>query len=105
VNWYQLFAGALTGAGLIGCILASVAYQIRSRGSWRRYPEGRWFMTFFINMGLLFALVLSIQIFGEWFGRRAFGIVVYAALIGLVWSAVRLLFAARERMREDAKRD
>lgn len=101
MNWYQLFAGVLTGAGLVGCILASVAYQIRSNGAWRHYPEGRWFMTFFVNMGLLFALVLSLQIYGDWFGRRVFGIMVYTALIGLVWGAVRLLFSARKWAKGD----
>jgi hypothetical protein len=96
VNWYELFAGTLTGAGLIGSVVAGTAYQLRSKGSWRRYPEGRWFMTFFTSMGTLFAYVFSVQIFGDWAGRRVTGIVLYTALIGLVWGAVRLLFTARD---------
>lgn len=98
MNWGQILTGTLTGVGLIGCIVAFLAYHIRSRGAWRRYREGRWFMLFFIDMGLLFGLVLTFQIFGDWPLRRPVSIAVYSGLIGLVWGAVRLLFTARERV-------
>ena len=105
MNWYELFAGTLTGVGLIGCIVAGTAYQLRSKGAWRRYPEGQWFMTFFTSLGFLFAYVFSIQIFGDWMGRRVVGVILYTALIGLVWGAVRLLFTARGRTSEGVRSD
>jgi hypothetical protein len=60
---------AISAIGLVGCVVFIIAYHRRSGGRWRYNEVGIWFMLSRINLGLIFAILLSNRLFGDWPGR------------------------------------
>lgn len=87
-------------AGLAGFLLFGAAYHVVTRGSWRRWPTGRWLMTLAAVPVLFLALAVVTQWLGPaWPGRRAAQVAVYGALTVLPWWLLTLLWRAQRRDR------
>jgi hypothetical protein len=61
---------AISAFGLIGCVLFIVAYHLRSAGDWRHNEIGIWLVTSRVNLALIFVLIISGRVFGEFPGRE-----------------------------------
>lgn len=98
-TFYQWVSGVVTSTGLAGCIAFMLDYQRRSRGSWYESGEGRYFMATSSILGSLFLLVLSVQVFGDWPGRRLVGVILYTLYAVFPWWLwVLLRRATRDRI-------
>jgi hypothetical protein len=95
--WYQWVAGAVTAAGLMGCLAFVATYHISSRGAWRETSEGRYLMATKTILASLFLLVLSTQLFGDWPGRQVVAVVLYATYAVFPWWLYVLLLRAIRR--------
>jgi len=66
----DVIIAGIAAFGLVGCVSFIVAYHVRSGGDWRHNEIGIWLVLSRINLGLIFALLLSNRLFGEWPGRE-----------------------------------
>lgn len=96
---YQVLISVVTGVGLAGCMYFVIRYWWRTGGRWVREEAGRFLMVFWGTLGALFALVLCNQWLGDWPGRRAVTVVVFAAFVLETWWPSRLLSIAQKRRR------
>lgn len=97
---YKTLMTAVTVIGLLGCVTFVVTYAIRSGGTWIRQEAGRFLMVVYASLGLLLALVLSNQLFGEWPGRRPVTVALFVVYCIEAWWPLRLL----TRAQDDARR-
>lgn len=96
---YRLVLMAFCVAGMLGCLVFVIRYQVRSHGAWRDSEAGRWLMIGRAEKGALFALVIAGQIAPDWPGRQAVTIVMFGAFVALTWWPSRLLSRAMNRPR------
>lgn len=60
---------AISAFGLIGCMIFMMAYHRQSGGAWRKSEIGVWLMLGRLNLTLIFALIISGRVFGDFPGR------------------------------------
>lgn len=95
----------ISAFGLVGCVSFMISYHRRSGGDWRRNEIGIWLMLSRLNLGLIFALLLSNRLFGDWTGRQEV-IIALAGLFALqtFWPSKFLWRATRRESSRWAKR-
>lgn len=60
---------AISAFGFIGCTLFMLSYHRRSGGDWRRNEIGIWLMLSRLDLALIFLLILTGRVFGDFPGR------------------------------------
>ena len=63
---------AIATFGFVGCVSFIIAYHRRSGGDWRHNEVGIWLMISRVNLGLIFALLVSGRVFGDFWLREYF---------------------------------
>ena len=94
---YEWASGAITSAGLMGCLAFVFTYQRRSGGTWWSTAVGRYLMFTSTILASLFLLILSFQVFGDWPGRRFVAVLLYACYAAFPWWLFWLLLRETKR--------
>lgn len=89
---------------LAECVLAAVlgwafvtTYQVRTRGRWRRSPEGWHLMTFTATLAIVFTLVVLVRVV-DIPGLGVIVVILYGAIdAGLAWRLALLATATKVR--------
>lgn len=63
---------AISTFGLVGCVSFIIAYHRRSGGDWRHNEVGIWLMISRVNLGLIFGLLITGRVFGDFWLREYF---------------------------------
>lgn len=70
---------AICTFGFVGCVSFIITYHQRSGGAWRGNEIGIWLMISRLDLALIFAVILSRRMFGQWPGYD----IVIIFLVGL----------------------
>ena len=81
--------------GAVGCLGFTGAYQVKTRGRWRRSEVGRLLMLVNLDLAAIMLLILSNRLFGDWPGRTELTAGLVFAYALQPWWWLRLLWHAQ----------
>lgn len=93
----RLATTVLAALGMAGCWYFVAAYWWTTGGGWRRTAGGRHLMAFTANLGGLLTLVVVNRVFGDYPGRQAITLALFAALVAQIFWRCVLLHRAQGR--------
>ncbi len=101
MNAYQILIVIITSVGVLACLSFVLGYGWVTRGAFGREEAGRYFMTSMSNKLLLFSLVLSGILWGDWPGRKILILILYVSFVATTWWPLRLLVIAQRKKSDD----
>ncbi len=98
---YQILIVVTTSIGILSCLAFVLGYWWVTRGTFGKAEAGRYFMTSMSNKLVLFSLVLSGILWGDWPGRKVLILILYVSFVATTWWPLRLLILAQRRKSGD----
>jgi len=92
---YGLALSLVTSIGFVGCLAFVVSYWWQTRGAWWKEEAGRFMMAVYVNLAILFLLVMVNQQFEDWPGRRWVTFILFLTYVLETWWPLRLLTKAQ----------
>lgn len=92
---YKVLLFIITATGFVGCLSFVVTYWIKSGGDWWHTETGRFLFVVYVNLGSLFLLIMTNQVFGDWPGRKLVTLGLYITYAVESWWPLRLLIRAQ----------
>ena len=101
---YKVLAFLITASGFIGCTIFVTRYWVLSGGRWKDTEAGKFLIAVYVNLGLLFLLIMVNTVFGDWPGRKVVTLALYMAYVAQTWWPIRLLNKAQRRVKRAQRR-
>lgn len=104
MTWYQITAAVISGLGVFSCSSFIFRWVMRSGRRWMNTEHGWFLMTMALGFLGLFLLIFLNQIFGDWWGRLVFAVIVFSVLLLLSFWFPRLLSVSIKLDEEESRR-
>lgn len=94
MNAWQIITLSETGLGAVACVVFCFWYGWKLSWSWPKTEHGWFMLTLGVVLGVLFGLISTTRLFGQWWGREGVILLVYTGLIIITFWMPRLVYVS-----------